>query len=229
MPKEGEYMSLFPHVVESSFDRCGDRVVRVIARLPVSPNSISAAGFLLIIAGSAFLAAGEFVIAGVLVLAGGLLDAFDGKIARLTKKESIYGAVFDATLDRVGEMALYSGLGMYLIRHGLYLTTGIAVVAIAGSILIRYVRARVESFNIPCPVGLLRRSERIVLFGTGSLFHFSDGYFHEPARWIITQLHLPYKYPPMPITLVLLVIAFLSPITIFQRLRYVRMFDGSRS
>jgi CDP-diacylglycerol---glycerol-3-phosphate 3-phosphatidyltransferase len=221
-------MPLLPRQVEKKFASCCVTIGRVMVRLHISPNAITTAGFLMNCVAAILLSRGEFVAAGILILASGLCDALDGTVARIEGTDSVYGAVYDAVLDRLGEMGLFAGLGIYLVRRNLYLTTGVAVVAVAASLLISYVRARAESYNIPCRVGLLRRSERILLLGFGCIFHFVDGLFHEPSRWVIEQFNLPYKYPPMPLTLVVLLIAVLAPITVFQRLWHVRSFGGAR-
>ncbi len=220
-------MALFPRSIEKPFNRVCDVLGRAAGRMNISPNTISTLGFAVTCVAGVLFYAGEFVWAGVCVLISGMLDAIDGRVARLTNTASIYGAVYDAVLDRSGEMALYAGLTLYLIRRDLFLTAGVAVVAVSASFLISYVRARAESFNVPCRVGMLRRSERIVLLGLGSLFHFAGGIFHEPSRWIISQFNLVYKYPPMPITLVLLIIAVLAPVTVLQRLHHVRAVTSS--
>jgi CDP-diacylglycerol---glycerol-3-phosphate 3-phosphatidyltransferase len=221
-------MPLLPRHLENTFARCCITIGRGMVHLHISPNAITTAGFLMNCGAAVLLSRGEFVAAGILILASGLFDALDGTVARIAGTDTVYGAVYDAVLDRVGEMGLFAGLGIYLVRRSLYLTTGVAVIAVAASLLISYVRARAESYNVPCRVGLLRRSERVLLMGFGCIFHFVDGLFHEPSRWVIEQFNLPYKYPPMPLTLVILLIAVLAPVTVLQRLWHVRSFAGAR-
>jgi CDP-diacylglycerol--glycerol-3-phosphate 3-phosphatidyltransferase len=222
-------MSLIPVAIERPFDRGLDELVRVVARTKINPNSISILGFVLNLTAALLLFNGMFVLAGILILFAGMLDMTDGKVARLTGKASIYGAIFDATLDRIGELAIYTGIGAYLVVRGLHLTAFVTVLAIGGSILISYVRARAESYNIPCSVGILRRGERILLFGLGATLNFLGDAFHEPFRWLVALFNVSYKFPPMPITLVLLAIAILSPITIVQRLLHIKTNEaGSR-
>jgi CDP-diacylglycerol--glycerol-3-phosphate 3-phosphatidyltransferase len=221
-------MPLLPKSAEKIFSRGCVSIGRIMVRLHVKPNAITTAGFLVNCGAGVLLSRGEFVAAGICILFAGFLDALDGTVARLGGTESVYGAVYDAALDRLGEMGLYGGLGFYLVRRDLFLTTAVALIAVAASLLISYVRARAESYNVPCRVGILRRSERVLLMGFGSLFHFVDGLFHEPSRWVIEQFDMPYKYPPMPLTLMVLLIAILAPITVLQRLRHVRSFEGAR-
>ena len=99
------------------------------------------------------------------------LDLVDGAMARLTGKQSKFGAVLDSTFDRLGEaaalfglLALYSGLGNtpYVL---------LVFAAMFGSVLVSYIKARAEGEGIDCNVGLLSRGERVVLLGLGLLIN----------------------------------------------------------
>ncbi len=215
-------MSLIPGIVEREVNRELDAVVRLIGYSKIRPNSISTLGFILNLTAACFLVMGEFLIAGVLILVAGALDLIDGKFARLTSQVTVFGAIYDATMDRIGELAIYTGVGAYLVIHHMYMTALVVVVATGGSLLISYVRARAESFNIPCNVGILRRGERILLFGLGSMLNFLNNYYHEPLHSMVASLHLPYRFALPPITLALLAIAVLAPVTVAQRLLHVK-------
>jgi CDP-diacylglycerol--glycerol-3-phosphate 3-phosphatidyltransferase len=215
-------MSLIRSVFEKPLHRLLNPIVLAAARSNINPNTISTAGFIGNLVAAAFLFCGQFVVAGLLVWFAGILDMLDGKVARYTKQVSVYGAVYDATLDRISEIAIYTGMGAYFIVHGRYITAFIVVLATGGSFLISYVRARAESYDIPCSVGVLCKGERVFLLGMGLVLNFLGRALDRPMRLFLTFIHLPHKFPPMPIAIVLLAVAILSPITVAQRLLHIK-------
>ncbi|MBI4546799.1 MAG: CDP-alcohol phosphatidyltransferase family protein [Ignavibacteriae bacterium] len=216
-------MPLTPLVIERNFNRLLDSLVDVLSLSRIHANTISTIGIFPSIAAAYFSSQGQFTVGGILILIGGLLDMLDGKVARLNGHVSKFGAIYDATLDRLAELVIYTGIGIYFIQHNMHLTSLVVVVAVGSSLLVSYVRARAESHGIPCEVGFLRRGDRIVLLGAGAFFDFMADVFHAIVQGIITLLGLEvrYAFPPMPLTLVLMVIAVLSPITVVQRLMYI--------
>lgn len=215
-------MSVIRSVFERPLHRLLDPVVTAAAQAGVRPNTISTAGFIGNLLAAALLFAGQFILGGILIWTAGILDMLDGRVARYTRQESVYGAIYDATLDRIGEIAVYTGLGSNFILHGRYLTALIVVIATAGSFLVSYVRARAESYNIPCSVGMLCKGERVFLLGIGLVLNFLGHTLDRPLRMLLTVIHLPHRFPPMPIAIVLSALAILAPITVIQRLLYVK-------
>ncbi len=120
-----------------------------------------------ILAGVAF-GAGAMVTGGWLVLAGGAADVLDGRIARALGVASRRGAFLDSTLDRFAEFGAFVGLALWFREDPLAL--GLVVVALGGSLLVSYARARGESVGIVCKVGVLQRAERLLLLGFAGLF-----------------------------------------------------------
>lgn len=218
----GGTMSLIRSVVEKSLHRFLNPFVLASAQLGINPNTISTTGFICNLIASVVIFYGQFLVAGLLVWFAGILDMLDGKVARYTRQVSVYGAVYDATLDRISEIAIYTGIGAYFIVHGRYLTAMIVVIATGGSFLISYVRARAESYDIPCGVGVLCKGVRVFLIGIGLIFNFLGPVLHKPSQSLFALVHLPHKLPPMPITIVLLAVAILSPITVAQRLLHIK-------
>jgi CDP-diacylglycerol--glycerol-3-phosphate 3-phosphatidyltransferase len=131
--------------------------------------------------------------------------------------------VYDSTLDRATELAVFTGIGAYFIIRNMHWTSLVVVVAAGGSWLVSYVRARAESYGVKCHVGFLRRGERFVLLASGGILSFASQPFHELVLWFVTLLNLDvrYVYPPMPLTMVIFLIAGLSQITLVQRLVHV--------
>ena len=215
-------MSLIRSVFEKPLYRILNPVVGIMARSDIRPNTITTAGFIGNLAATVLLFYGQFIAAGILVWLAGILDMLDGMVARSTKQVSVYGAIYDATLDRIGELGIYTGIGAYFILHGRYFSALIVVIATAGSFLISYIRARAESYDIPCSVGMLCRGERVFLLGLGLILNFLGHLMNKPLQIILAIVHLPHKFPPMPIAVVLVIVAVLSPVTIIQRLHHIK-------
>lgn len=143
-------------------------VERVSLALGLSPLFYNVAGAVLgILAGVAF-ARGDMVAGGWLILGGGAADVLDGRIARARGIASRRGAFLDSTLDRFAEFGAFVGLALWFRTDPTALT--LTVVALGGSLLVSYARARGESVGIVCKVGVLQRAERLLLLGFGGLF-----------------------------------------------------------
>ncbi len=138
-------------------------VARVLLKAGVGPNFLSLFGFLFALAAGVLAAAGRLPQSGCLFLLSGLFDAVDGTVARVGGRETRFGAFFDSFLDRYSESALFAGIlyGSSLQgRHDLVL---LSVLALAGSYMVSYARARAEGLGIPCRVGFFSRMERVVV------------------------------------------------------------------
>ncbi len=127
-------------------------------------------GFFLNVLTAVLLFRGVFVTAGVLVLLAGLFDVLDGSLARATRRASIFGAFLDSTLDRFSEAVLYLGLLMYFAgRPGHQEEIALTYLAIVGSLMVSYTRARAEGLGLECKVGLFTRFERVIVLAVGLL------------------------------------------------------------
>ncbi len=148
-------------------------VVRWLVRRGVHPNAISVAGFVVTVAGAWLYSQDHVRTAGFCILLGGLLDIFDGRVARVSGLASKFGSFFDSTLDRISEIAMYLGLMTLYNNYGAELTDlrmiYVITLALGGSLMVSYTRAKAEALGFDCSVGLMQRAERIVLLGLGSL------------------------------------------------------------
>lgn len=144
-----------------------DRLGRTVARTGLTPNLISASGFAGAVAAGWLVARGDLLVAGIVFLVASLLDLLDGAVARATGKASPYGAIFDAVLDRAGEVALLAGCTWYFAGKGADVSVALVFLAVFGSITVSYVRARAEIDGMQMREGLFRRQERVAVLSLG--------------------------------------------------------------
>jgi CDP-diacylglycerol--glycerol-3-phosphate 3-phosphatidyltransferase len=147
-----------------------NEVSGLIARLGLTPSMLTWIGFGLNLMTAWFLVRGEFLIGGVLVLASNLFDALDGSLARTTGRVSSFGAFLDSTLDRFSEAALYLGLLLFFARQPSEpVALGLVYLAIVGSLMVSYTRARAEALGFDGKVGIFTRFERVLVLAVGLL------------------------------------------------------------
>ena len=117
-----------------------------------------------------FLARGHLLTGGILVLVGGTFDILDGKVARATGYASRFGALFDSTIDRYSEVLAFFGVGFYFVAQEMYKSSIFTFIALGGSMMVSYIRARSEGLGYDCKVGIMQRPERVVAIGFGAIF-----------------------------------------------------------
>lgn len=152
--------------------------VRLLIKLGFTPNAVTLTGLLLNIGVAIiFIIGGEegnrgdlrYVgWGGALILFAGLFDMLDGQVARLGNMKSEYGAFFDSVLDRYSELFTFLGICYYLVAHHYLLGSLFAFIALIGSMMVSYTRARAEGLGVECKGGLMQRPERVVLMGLSS-------------------------------------------------------------
>ncbi len=142
-------------------------VIQVLTRAGISPNVLSLFGFALNLGIAWILAQGHFWIGGVLIFFSGWFDLLDGALARAKGRTTRFGALLDSTLDRLSEAALFFGLLFFYVQQPATLEVLLIYIALAGSMAVSYVRARAEGLGMELRVGLLTRSERIILLALG--------------------------------------------------------------
>ena len=136
---------------------------RGLIRLGVSPNAITFASLLTASASAWALGTGRFALGGWLYLFTGILDIFDGRVARASGKVSAGGAFFDSVMDRYSEILVFSGLAYFYRDSWAFFLT---VAAMLGSIMVSYTRARAEGLGIKdVNIGTMQRPERLVTLG----------------------------------------------------------------
>ena len=142
----------------------------LLHRLGANANQVSVAGFALNLAAAALVTTGHFIAAGVLYLVAGTLDLLDGVLARAGGKPTRFGAFLDSTLDRASEGVVFAAIGYRFAAEGSAVDAGVVVLALLGSVLVSYVRARAEGLGAACRTGIATRAERVLIVALGLLF-----------------------------------------------------------
>ena len=140
--------------------------VEGLARLGVSPTAVTLFGLFLNIVSGVVIGLGSPRAGGVLLLVAGACDALDGQLARRTGRASRFGAFLDSNIDRIDESVVLAGIAAWFLRgvnpwaEWLVVAT---LLALGGSLITSYARARAEGLGLDCKVGLMERPERLVL------------------------------------------------------------------
>jgi CDP-diacylglycerol--glycerol-3-phosphate 3-phosphatidyltransferase len=176
-------------------------LVAMLASLGISPMLVSLFGLAVSLWGAVVVARGSLLGGGIFLLIAGLCDVLDGDLARRLGKASPFGAFIDSLLDRVSEFAYFGGILVFIIRQPddvVVYEPVIILLALMGSVMTSYARARAEGLGIECKVGVMERPERIALLALGLI----AGY-----RFLMA---------------VMLLLAVTTTITVVQRIRHVQ-------
>lgn len=207
--------------------------VKLLIRLGFTPNTVTTIGLILNIGVAAIFVAGveegnrgelSYVgWAGALVLFAGLFDMLDGQVARLGNMGSAFGAFYDSVLDRYSELIMFLGICYYLIGHHYFLSSLFAFIALIGSMMVSYIRARAEGLGVECKAGLMQRPERVVTVGVAAIAcgitaYFAGGDF----KVFVPGLQYPVFESISVFTLPLTVMAVLTNVTAVQRILDVK-------
>lgn len=156
------------------------KIVHGLAATGVHPNVLTFIGLIINIWAAVLFAAGRFPPAGGLMILAGVFDMVDGRVARAQGRVTHFGAFFDSVIDRYSDLVLYLGLLVYYARINRFFYAVLVGVAMAGSVMVSYTRARAESLIPACKAGFFERPERIVLLILGAL-----GNRMAPALWLL--------------------------------------------
>ena len=209
-----------------------DPLVRGMANMGITPNMITFSGLVLNMAACAVLIYGamrgeagdlSFVgWAGGIVLFAGLFDMMDGQLARVGGMSSAYGALFDSVLDRYSELVVFFGICYYLLLQGHLVGSAWAFLALIGSMMVSYVRARAEGLGIECKGGFMQRPERVVITALGAILSGAFYAIWGNVVWHIDPLPFPVFEPILLFIVPIVVVAVLANITAIGRLKHCR-------
>jgi len=158
----------------------------------IHPNILSILGCLTNLASGVAFAFGHLFWGGILLLLGGFFDMLDGAVARQESRVTPFGGFLDSVLDRYADQFVLFGILIHFARLNQVLWVILSAIAIIGTTVTPYARARAENIIDECHVGILERPERVILLAAGALFGL--------------------------LTYAIVVVMILSNITVFQRI-----------
>ncbi len=178
-----------------------EATAKPFVQLGLSPNHISFIALSIGILAGLLFSFQRIRYGGILVLIGGYFDVIDGAVARLTGKVTEFGGVLDSVSDRISDAALFIGIAAGGFgSFGREAVWFLPILALLGSLMVSYVRARAESAGTgKLDVGIAERAERLLILAAGALLNL-----------------IPYA---------LAAIVILTTVTVFQRIReaYLRL------
>ncbi len=157
-------------IISDKVHNLAEPVGRVVAKTRVKPNYLTISGFLMNIFVAWVISQGYFLLGGSLILVAGIFDLLDGAVARYTNRVTKFGALLDSTLDRWSDAVLLFGLLWYFAwqpDQDTSLEMILIFAALVGFLLVSYVRARAEGLGLDADVGIMRRTQRILLLSMG--------------------------------------------------------------
>jgi CDP-diacylglycerol--glycerol-3-phosphate 3-phosphatidyltransferase len=179
-------------------------VVTRLGRAGVTPDMITVTGTLGAVAGAvALIATGHLFWGAFTVTVFVLLDMLDGALARARGGGSVFGAVLDSVGDRAADLAIFGALVWWYSGPGdNRLLVLLALLCLVLGVLTSYIKARAEGAGLACEVGIVERTERLILVLAGTGF---------------TGLGIPYA---LHVALSILLAG--STVTVVQRIAVVR-------
>ncbi len=206
-----------------------DPFVKLLIKAGLTPNAVTTIGFILNIGVAVIFIKGaerghrgdlSYVgWAGALILFAGLFDMLDGQVARLGNMSSTFGALYDSVLDRYSELVMFFGICYYLVGHHYFLSSIFAFIAMIGSMMVSYTRARAEGLGIECKDGLMQRPERVILIGiTAIACGITANYLGGDYKWYLPGVSFHVLETMSIFTIPLAVMAVLTNITAIKRL-----------
>ncbi len=182
-------------------------IARILQKTGITPNAITLIGCFFMFCIGYVISLGYLATGGVLIVFAGAFDALDGSLARLTNTTSKFGAFLDSVTDRYAEFAVFTGLMHYLLVQGYntYTTVYVCLLALFGSVMVSYNRARAEGLLFECKGGWFSRFERLVVLVMGLVLSAAFG---DKAVWVM-----------------LVIMAVFTNITAVQRIVLVKQLD----
>src|SRR5689334_18906282 len=158
----------------------------------LTPNAISIAGLIGNLIAAILVTQQLFFLGGIAFVLGSVMDTLDGRYSRMSGKGTLFGAFLDSTLDRIEEGIVLAAVAGYFAANGQDFAAAMCVVAVLGSLMVSYTRARAEALGVECKVGLATRPVRVVILSIGLIFAkgagLGDFELLAPAVYVIAAL-----------------------------------------
>ncbi|MEC8049046.1 MAG: CDP-alcohol phosphatidyltransferase family protein [Chloroflexota bacterium] len=145
-------------------------ILFLMLKVKLTPNAVTILGFIICCISAYYISAGSFLVGGLLVLFSGFLDIFDGALARKINQITDKGAFLDSTFDRLSESIVLIGLIYYFSISNETNFVLLTSISLAFSLLISYLRARIEGLGYNSKSGFFTRPERVLLVSLGLIF-----------------------------------------------------------
>jgi phosphatidylglycerophosphate synthase len=219
--------------IQKGIYRVIDPLVRGLIKAGFTPNLVTATGFVLNLGVTVVFVFGaeegnrgdlSYVgWAGALILFAGLFDMLDGQVARLGKMSSTFGALYDSVLDRYSELVMFFGICYYLVGHHYFFSSIFAFIAMIGSMMVSYTRARAEGLGIECKDGLMQRPERIITIGLSAIIcGITAHYIGGNHKWFLPGTDFQIAETMSIFTVPIALMAVLTNATALKRLTGAR-------
>jgi CDP-diacylglycerol--glycerol-3-phosphate 3-phosphatidyltransferase len=144
-------------------------LISALAAAGVTPNAVTVAGLVLVFAATLLIWQRSLLLGAVVLAIGAALDAVDGGLARAQGGGTPFGGFFDSTLDRTGEAIVFVGIAAYWLdaTDDPFVPVMLAMLALSGSFLVSYARARAEAAGFAASTGIAQRTERFLILVAG--------------------------------------------------------------
>ena len=174
----------------------------------LNPNTISFTASIIGVISALFFMFGHSATAGLLLLISGILDTLDGTVARLGERSSKFGATLDSSLDRYVEMFVFMGITWHFKDTHIFFWSFLAIM---GSMMVSYIRARAQSLGVQELVGFMQRFERFVILSAGAILN----------PWGVKQFG-----SEVVLELAIIILAIGTNYTAYQRLMIVKKVEN---
>jgi archaetidylinositol phosphate synthase len=192
--------------IKEQFQRAFAPIARFFARSKISPNAVTLLGPIVATFAAWLYYQQQLLFALLLLLLSGFIDALDGAIARATGKTSPFGGVLDSICDRYSDAIVLFGIIL-----GGWVSPFWGIIALVGSLLVSYARARAEAAGVTqLGIGIAERPERLIIIMVATLLQY------------LTVISILFN-PPLLLDLTnwlaygVVLIAILAHITVVQR------------
>jgi CDP-diacylglycerol--glycerol-3-phosphate 3-phosphatidyltransferase len=185
-------MPMLNVLARARISRVLDPIGSGLHRAGVSPDVVTVAGTVCVVAASiGFVARGHLLLGIIAVTLSVCTDMLDGAIARARGTASRWGAFLDSTMDRVADCTIFACLAYWLAGAGRPGAAAAALTCLVLGVVVSYAKARAEGLGLKCNVGIAERSERLIVAGLGAIGEVAGlRYSLAVSLWLLAVLAL---------------------------------------